>query len=191
MTCKSCGKPVSRKCRTGYCRTCFTAKLNSDPELIARRKAAADRRWADPIQRAKMAAIARQMGINARKDPQFRKWLSDNGRRLCHEVLSRPDIAAKANCSETKLRARDKRRATQIAWCPEEYREQFFYLLRTKRIPYAEARRMVEEQRKTDIANLSPFERQQRALEKGAQLVANDQRPSLANPGIYEERKAG
>lgn len=191
MGCKSCGKTVSAQCRTGYCRPCYTRKINSDPEIIAKRKAATERLWADPMHRAKMAAIARQMGINARKDPKYRQWLTEHGKRLCREVLSRPDVAHKANCSETKLRARDKRRATQIAWCPEEYRDQFFYLLRTKRIPYAEARRMVEEQRKADLANLSPFERQMRALQNGAQLVANDQKPSLANPGIYEERRAG
>ncbi len=54
----------------------------------------------------------------------------------------------------------------------------------------AEARAAIENQievdgRRAKVTELSPFERQERALRKGAQLVSNDRGPSLDRPSLY------
>jgi hypothetical protein len=106
-------------------------------------------------------------------------------------VLRRPDVMAKAISPEARAKANRSREATWYGFCPVEYRPLYKYLRRTKKLTRDEAISAVRQEMASDLAKLSPFERQMRALEKGAQLIANDIKPSLANPGIYEERKAG
>ncbi len=78
---------------------------------------------------------------------------------------------------------------TKMGWCPPAYRADYLYFTRRLHLKADEARRLVRDQIKADKARvearLSPFDRQMRALERGAQLVANDARPGLDRPGVY------
>ncbi len=64
-----------------------------------------------------------------------------------------------------------------LGWCPPERRAEYRHLTRDKRIKAADARRIILDTIAAERAraeNLSPFERQERALRKGAKIIAND-----------------
>lgn len=82
------------------------------------------------------------------------------------------------------------KRRVYLPWCPPEYHAEYRRMIMHRRFKAHEAKAIILAQIKADLAKLSPFERQERALRNGAQLIANDQKPSLANPGFYGERKA-
>lgn len=169
------------KSRTGYCRTCFNLSINSDPEVIARRREGV-KRWAkaNPLavqMRSKRGAATRS------KDEAYLARIREIVRTRVQPLSATPEAVAKR---DYKARGKAISRA-KLPWCPPEYVETY-RLLRRKGIPVADARAATE----AEIARnaLSPFERQMRALERGARLVANDARPSLANPGVYSAEQA-
>jgi hypothetical protein len=180
----ACGKELSGNRRT--CHSCVMRRNNADPAIRAKieaglraspamqpggsarlkagRKGAATR-WANPEYRERMTRIFKEKVQPLSFTPEG--------------MAKRDEVARGRAVSETKMRL-----------VPPEYRPLYRSLI-YKKIKKADALRMVEEQRRRDLANLSPFERQERALANGARLVANDVKPSLDRPGLYEERKAG
>jgi hypothetical protein len=182
-----CGASVCNKSKSGLCRPCFMVRLNGDPNKGAKIGAAVREWLKDPANKARHTAGSRRAAITKRNDPELKARLA----KIMREKVQPISIATGANvrgrdyCAMSKLAVE-----ARMAWCPPEYRDQY-RAITAKGIVAQEARRIIAAQIKADIAALSPFERQMRALEKGAALIANDQRPSLASPGYYEERKAG
>lgn len=81
------------------------------------------------------------------QDPEYRAQL----KALCSALgksgtgnACRPSGSAERQAIAMKVR--DKR----LAWCPEEYRETYAYLLNKKHVPAAEARVMIEAQMDRD-----------------------------------------
>lgn len=184
-----CGKVLSHRNKTGQCHPCFNTSINNDPEIKRKRAEGIRRKFKDPMHRAKMVVVARRNGKAASNDPAHRQWLRENGRRIYNEYLNRPDIRAKNAIAVSA--AKDKVWQKRMGWCPPEMLDRYRYLIRTKRMLAADARAKVLAEHKQKVAELSPFERQMRALEKGAKLIANDTKPSLTNPGNFGERKWG
>jgi hypothetical protein len=181
-----CGARVCNKSKSGQCRACFMDRLNADPNRGAKTSATLKERLKDPAIKARHLAGCRKAALTKRGNHELRERL----RKIMREQVQPVSVATGAN-----VRGRDykkmaeKGKAARWAWCPPEYRETYRDLT-AKGVGAREARRMLAEQIRADLAKLSPFERQERALANGAQLVANDQKPSLASPGVYAEDAA-
>lgn len=193
--CVDCGIGITRASGTGRCRACLNKFRAKDPAYRAAQKAGIRRKWdTDPAFRAKMNGIAAENSRKALENPEWRAYLRERGKKLYHEVLKRPDVMEKCKAA---VRANSyKVREARIGWCPPEWRDEYYHLTVTKRFLAAEAKRIIlaqiEQDRKRKAAaaeTLSPFERQERALARGAKLVANDTAPSLANPGDFGEAR--
>jgi hypothetical protein len=185
-----CGKELSNQNKSGLCVQCFNRSRNADPEFQRRRLEGIHRKAAEPAHRAKMASVVIRNSRRWAATPEGRAWMEQNGKRLATEVLRRPDVMAKAISPEARAKANRAREETWYGFCPAEYRPLYKYLRKTKKLTRDEAISAVQQEVASDLAKLSPFERQMRALQKGAQLIANDQKPSLANPGIYRAGEA-
>lgn len=191
--CKTCSRKLGRANKSGYCRNCLIAKVNSSPELQARRKAAIRARSQDPAERRRMAELMRRNSAKARQRPEHMEMLREHGRKQYREHLSTPETIAKINA--VREETAEKIREARLGWCPPEKRESYRFLVRSKCYPAAEARAIIEAEiaaeKKRQLAKLSPFERQQRALERGATLSPSLERPSLDSPANYGEARWG
>lgn len=192
-TCSDCSAPITDISNSGRCRSCNVIRNNKKPELVAKRMEGKRRSMSDPIKYARACQIARDNIRKAMSDPVKRAKASELGKVKAALYFNTPEGRAWANRPEVRARAGRSISEARLGWCPPEYREQYHSLMRLKVCNAAEGRAMIEEQIKADrerLRNLSPFERQERALRNGAQLVANDQKPSLDRPGIYSPEKA-
>lgn len=77
----------------------------------------------------------------ARRNAALRDRLWEKG----HAELRRPGSTAMQRAGRT-------RSATLLAWCPPHLRDEYRFLTKEKRVPIAEARRMIEEQNAADMA---------------------------------------
>jgi hypothetical protein len=189
-TCGDCPTNIPDANKSGYCRLCATARLNKDPAFQQKRLAglrASDKlKPGSPTRRsAAIKASATRMS-----NPEYVTWLREQVRTVVAPASLTPEAQAKRDRKAAGKKISDH----WMSWCPGEYREAYFSLIRGKGLRRAEAKPIIEAQIKADKErarnSLSPFERQMKALENGAKLVANDQKPSLANPGVYGERVA-
>jgi hypothetical protein len=185
-TCSECPAPISDTNKCGKCRSCNLKAQNRDTTFTRDRlRALMDspsmKAGTPERRRAAMKAAAKRMS-----NPEYREWLVNFMRDVVSPRSRTPENIAKRDMK----RAGEKLSARRLWWCPESYRP-MYRQLRKKGIPCADAKEIVLAEYRRAEAALSPFEWQMRALERGAALIANDQRPSLANPGYYEERKAG
>lgn len=183
-TCSGCAKPIMNTAKTGQCRTCFTVAMNKAPETSIKRSEAFARRMADPAKRAVVIATAKANGLRALANPEARAKMVENGRKIARAYLQSPEVLAKLNSPELRERRARTISEMRMAWCPVEYRD-LYRELTGSGIRAPEARQMVRDQIARDEARLSPFERQMKALERGAKLVANDVR------GLHETRDHG
>lgn len=182
----ACGKSVMGQ--RDVCRSCFFAALNRDPAHIAKRNAGIAARWAKPGERERQALICKRSVAKRDATPGMRDRYREIG-KASRKHLSRPDVLAKTFAPETNARRTSSMIEARLGWCPPEYRDEYRALRSSRGITAPEARRMIldmiEAKRAKAEKALSPFERQMRALERGAQLVANDQKASLSNPGVF------
>jgi hypothetical protein len=178
----SCSKRITNANRSGLCKSCLMRSLNADPALMKQRGETQSR-----ILRENPYAYARKCATLAR-NRQCRSVESMRSAAVRLAVYRTPENEAKRVAA---LIEANKRR--RHAWLPEQYRADYFSMLKSRGFRAAEAKAIILAQVAADKvraeASLSPFERQERALANGARLVANDQKPSLDRPGIYEERK--
>jgi transcriptional regulator with XRE-family HTH domain len=145
---------VATRCRVLGAHNPEAARANSAAGVRAVR--------ADPVRGAQ---IRRKIG--AAYDPDRRAAAADRMR----QVNARRQYAPLPQERKERIRAgATKFHRRKWAWLPDAYREQYRRI--AKKTCAAEARRLILEQIAADEARLSPFERQMRALTKGAQLVA-------------------
>lgn len=188
MNCLDCGKQLKGS-KTGRCSPCANRHLASDPEFRAKQKAGLERKWADPAYRAKMSAKAKAHARRMAADETIQQRRREAGKKTIARLFE-PEIRAKC-LKAVREKSGKTQSANKIAWCPPEYRQLYWFMRKTKRLSLAECKAIIAAEVRRDIARLSPFERQERALKNGARLVANDIKPSLANPGYREERRVG
>lgn len=193
----TCGAKLSVRNVTGMCLPCGNRARSSDPDFIAKQRAGMSRKWADPAYRAKMRVTSRAHALRLAQDPAIQEARRQLGKATYKQRLFDPEVRART-MQAVRERSGKTQSANRIAWCPPEYRDQYWFLRRTKRMSLAECKEIIageirakQQRERAAIERLSPFEKQDRALRNGAGIVANDQRPSLDRPGIYEERKAG
>lgn len=187
-TCGGCGKSICDQNKSGRCRPCNVRHMNADPVTRMQRGETVRRKCqVDPLYRARKASVAIANKNSAMLDPEKRANMAASWRANLAKAFTPEALAKREAVFPETMRRRSER---QMAWCPAEYREEYRRLVISKHIRASDARQIILDQIKADEAKLSPFERQERALAKGAQLVANDQKPSLANPGVYRAEDA-
>lgn len=182
--CLGCESPIRDHAPGERCRRCSTIALNADPEFQAKRlaglrSAAALQPGTEQRRRAGRKSAQKRMA-----NPFYTAWLKN----LVKNVVQPASQTAEARAKRDDAAAGRKISERKLSWCPVEYRSEYRRLVVSKGIKAAEARQIILAQIKADRAkadNLSPFEKQERALARGGQIVANDQKPSLASPGIY------
>jgi hypothetical protein len=118
-------------------------RLNSDPEIAARREEGRARYYDTPGVRE--ACGARLANYNRNMPPEHREMRRQHGLRIAREVLARPDVLARSNSPEAKRKACAGRTATVLAWCPPELRDEYRHLCASLRLSAAEAREIIEE----------------------------------------------
>ena len=146
---------------TTHCRRCSIMRVASDPELEARRVEKLRVLYRDPAYLDEHRARLRASIARARQDPAFMESLRRNGRRLHRDFLSRPDVVARNRSPEVRKAAGAKTSEKRLGWCPPELRAEYRYLVRSKLIPAAEARKIIE----AEIAGTS---------EHGKRIVASN-----------------
>jgi hypothetical protein len=137
-----CGARISDWTKTGRCKPCSVARLNSDPEIQAARTAGLRRAYEDPEFRARMAKITARNVQKAALDPEIHAKWSAIGREAIKRLYS-PEIRAKwlagrAACGR-------KRHETVMGWCPPDLRPEYMRLCKSKRMSAAKAREAIEQ----------------------------------------------
>lgn len=188
MNC-TCGKELGRHNKSGLCARCFNRSRNADPEFQRRRIEGIRRKYADPTHRAKMARVIAQNSKRWQATPEGRDWMEKNGKRLATEVLRRPEVMAKAISPEARAKANRTRQEGWYGFCPIEHRPTYKFLRNVKKLTRDEAMAVINQEIECGRRRLSPFERQDRALAKGAKLIANDPGPSFGEAVDYGEAK--
>ena len=169
-SCIDCGGPISRTSK-GRCLKCSANRMNADPEINARRRAAVAAHFAKPGAKQMRTESLRRWVETMPEDERERRRV--NGRRLAAEVLSRPDVRQLSNSPEVKARAGRARTETVLGWCPPDLRDQYRALVMRKGIPAAEARKIIEaeiagtiEHARRSIANVTLAQHLRAAREK-------------------------
>jgi hypothetical protein len=158
---------------TTHCRRCVIMSVSKSPEAEARRIAGIRAKHADPEFRAAHAKRLAESVAKASKDPAFIERRREHGRRQYENCLSRSDVRARNAAPEVRKAASRKTSAKRLAWCPEDLREHYLYLLYTQHIRAAEARVMIEEM----IEARSPEAAARREVARiTAELVAKEAR---------------
>lgn len=123
--CATCPRVLGPRNVSGLCRSCLARRHNACPVIQARRLAAINKRFADPVNRraqaVRMVAAFRAWAAT----PEGKAFLSSNGKRLAREVLARPDVRAKSASPEVRERAGRKRTATMLAHIPMGWRDEY------------------------------------------------------------------
>ena len=184
MNCSVCGKQLDRKATSGLCKPHFVERLNARPDRSAKLSEAAKRFNARPESRAIRCAAARKAVATKRANPELMAKLARNMREIAQPASMTPESLARRNWAERG----PKISATKLSFVPADYRPLYRQLI-LKDVKKADAIRMVRDQIAADNARLSPFEKADRALERGGTLVANDRGHSLDNPGNYGEHR--
>lgn len=142
--CIECGGRITRQSKTGRCRVCASIHVNKTDELKLKRAEGIRRKFQDPEHRAKMAKVAIRNGQKGAADPEHHAWLVRRGYELT-KILQSPEVRARNQSPECRARAGRSVSETRMAWCPKEYWEDYRFLVRSKRMLAADARRMIEQ----------------------------------------------
>jgi hypothetical protein len=191
--CSDCSSLIRDDNITGRCKRCATIYSNSLPEMVERRKAGWQRRLADPIKRARLVQTAAANSRKAMTDPVKRARAQELARGIYRKYLDTPEVRERLRDPEIQAAKGRKITALRLAWCPVEYRPDYLRLIYSKRIHKGEAKAIILAQVEADAsrieARISPFERQDRALARGAKLVANDRGPMFGEAVDHGEGK--
>ncbi len=141
--CKSCPATISRQSKSGWCRRCAAAHLNSDPAICARREVRRREFFDAPGVREQIGARVAERNRNM--PASQREKLRAHGHRIYATVLSKPEHQAKSQAPEAKRRAAAAQSDTKLAWCPRELRPEYRRLQVEKGLRAAEARAVIEQ----------------------------------------------
>lgn len=130
-TCAACHGKISTQNKSGFCRACVLARVNSDPEIKARRAKTTAAILASPEGRAKLrAGMARYIANMPESDRERRR---QQGKRNLAIALHSPEARARANSPEVRKLASERRYETMMAWCPPEWRAKYHEFIRKGR----------------------------------------------------------
>lgn len=142
MICANCPTKLAVTNKSGLCRSCVLARSNRDPAVIVKRAAT------HKILRENPEYVARhkrsvQIAIRALGPAHIEK-LRNIGRTVGIANLQDPETRARAHSPECREVRRLGRAETVLGWCPPDLRDEYRHMVRYKRIPAIEARRIIE-----------------------------------------------
>lgn len=147
--CKVCGKPVSRQSKKGFCKPCSARHLHADPQIVANRAAAIAEFCARPeVVEENRRRIAAYMANMPEADREARRA---HGHRLFKRYLDTPENRALVTSPEIRAKVAARVTETRLGWCPPEWRAEYERLIRSKRLPAAEARAVIEAELKGTV----------------------------------------
>lgn len=111
--CKTCGKPISKVNRTGWCRQHYAAANNGGDKWIVDNRA----RWADPVMRARIV-----IGLRSRSAQRI-AWCPLEYRQEYHRLKRvKHCSAAEARAMIEDMMAADMRRHVRTGALPQQER---------------------------------------------------------------------
>lgn len=125
--CRKCGKALKRRNKTGFCKAHWQRAV-----FIA-----------DPSQKERMRAIAER---------NLRTPKATEARRRAAQASGAWRKALAAVTPEDRRIAGARSRATKLAWCPPELRDDYVFLVKRRGWKAAEAREIILRQHETDMA---------------------------------------
>jgi hypothetical protein len=178
--CRTCGIPLSRQNKKGYCRPHVSAAIAAErpkPEprlcpcgavLHSKNQSGLclkhmlEQRNADPERIAiKVAALKRRFATDPElKEAQRRRarglhllpQSKEAKRRRWTPEFQRKGVEALKAMPEVRAAAVARMSATKLAWCPPHLRDDYRHLTQRMALPAAEARRMIEDQNEMELA---------------------------------------
>jgi hypothetical protein len=119
MNC-ACGKSLPATNKGGMCRSCAAKRLNSDPEIVARRKAAIQRYFTVPGVREAHAARLRHYLANMPEDHRQRR--SERAMAVFERFLKTPEAQERGRIARLDPDYRKRRglsvSRSRLPWCP-------------------------------------------------------------------------
>lgn len=180
--CKVCGSTLGRYNRSGHCRRHVAALNATRPGWKEKIRDGINRRFAEDPEL--LAAVKRRASALGR-DPATRQMRSENFKKGQYWKLG--------NAAQSKdSRARAGRAITEhrLSWCPPELRAEYHQLYRSKRVPAAEARKMIEQQHEMEMVRWrrsigQEFEGDTVAVNDLAAIADSDQRAVAAAAAYF------
>lgn len=167
-TCAQCGASISGQSKSGLCHPHAMARLHADPGY--REKLHAAQRIADARPEVKRKRAANLAAFRATMSEAEQERRREHGRLLARTYLSDPAVRARAHSPASRAAAVAGNIRAKLGWCPAELRPLYDQLIRSKRFPAAEARRIIEgelvERARRDIASRNIAQRLRRARER-------------------------
>lgn len=147
--CKDCGKDLSRRNRTGFCKKCCGRANWQRPGFAERHREALRKAYKDPKRRAEAADRARKVRERVLSDPAIIE--ARRARWIENRYWERGNSTNPAG-SEARKRAGESTTAFRLAWCPPMLRDEYLSLTRKGRMKAADARAAIERQYPEQVA---------------------------------------
>jgi len=180
-SCTSCGAGISWHNKSGRCQPCGMKHLNSDPKERAKRSERLKRAYQDPEKLRRARLRIKENFRVAMENPEKRERFCSRARERFMRNVWSPEARAKWYAAQPHTL--EKAFRTRFAWCPPEYLEQYRFLRQTKHLSYPQAKQIILDEirvaKERAVNRLSPFERQEIALQKGAGLTEGYSRVTL------------
>lgn len=176
--CAACGAPIHpKRNKTGYCIKHVLIHNKALPGFEERRQ----ERFREATATAEYRELCSE-GLRRRwADPEKRRQQSETAKKNYHLMAGSPQCRAANLAPEARAKRAETLSRYRLAkiGVPHECREQYLHLRRVKGLSVEEARGIVladmlakaMRQTRPKACKLSPFERQERALENGASLT--------------------
>lgn len=131
-----CGTPISNNSASGKCRPCFMAHLHATTDPAKRGETYRRKLREDPEARRRHCEAARKGARTKSKNLPMMERLSRNMRDNIRPLSQTPEALARR---DPIARGRAVR-AAKLAWCPEEFWDEYQRLHKSGRMTGAEAR---------------------------------------------------
>ncbi|WP_313230202.1 hypothetical protein [Sphingobium yanoikuyae] len=145
-----CTHPRSKGAKR--CKPCSAKHMATDPEIQRRRREGIRRHNAKPGVLLAQREMLRKTMERVRATPEHQAMLRAHGERLYREVLTRPDVVAKIKAPETKAKRNATLSSTRLRDIPASMRAEYRLLRRGKNLTAAEAKAIILDQWKKQIA---------------------------------------
>ncbi|WP_066703908.1 hypothetical protein [Sphingobium amiense] len=126
--------------------------MATDPEIQRRRREGIARHHAKPGVKLEYRERMRKVMEKVKADPALMEKRREHGRWLHANVLTRPDVVEKTLAPETREKRAATLSATRMRDIPGAYRDEYRRLVASKKATAAEAKAIILEQFKRDIA---------------------------------------
>jgi len=125
--------------------------MATDPEIQRRRREGIRRYHAQPGVKIEYRERQRRMMEKVKADPEQMEKRRQQGHWLRENVLTRPDVVEKTLSAETRQKRGASISALRMRDIPAAFRDEYQRLVRSKRIPAAEAKQIILDQFKRQM----------------------------------------